>query len=146
MLSLWWWWLIDLLLLILLLLIAVVCGRDFSATGQAIASFAVMEHSVTDQLQYIVDHAGAARVARPQSSLRTLRRSVTPSAETRRQVGRATSFLRALLNYFGGSSKRKMDLMVACLEDDDAAADDSSLYGGGDPSGGGTSDADDDDS
>jgi len=105
--------------------------RDFIATAQAIGSFAVMDLSVAPQLQYIVDHANAAQEAeRPSSSLAALRRAVTPSEETRQSMGRLSSILGIFFNYLGGQSKRKMDLVVACLEDDEGL-DDSKLYGGG---------------
>lgn len=59
-----------------------------------------------------------------------LKRALTPSKNTRKQIGLFTSLLAFIMDYFGGMSRRKIDIVVACLEDEDLI-DEAKSYGDG---------------
>jgi hypothetical protein len=106
---------------------------NFTSTEQAIASFSAIPPKVIDQLQYLADHDDDNDVTDPAQSFSARRAATsTPALATNRKVGIFSSIVGGFLSLFGLTSKRDLDMIVACIEDDEKA-DVALSYGISDP-------------
>lgn len=93
-------------------------NSNFSSTEQAIASFSAIPPKVFDQLQYLADHKDG-KPDSPTDMEDRRRVAAVPALTTSRSVGIFSSIVGGFLSLFGLTSKRDLEMAVACIEDDE---------------------------